>query len=390
MAFTFKYLLRILWYLVGTNRLNTFLFILALVPISNFQFLQKLGLDGKQKANVVSEVILFLERNEIRIISLICDARSHENDVEMCTELGADFEPDDVKSYFKSPTGNKIHIIFDTAHILAIIRNTLAYKGVIVDVDEQPIKWELIKNLYKLQSSKGLHLDCELTKTHIIDWGSNLFNIDLVLETMNRKVASAILSLSKNQKYADQFVNVESTVKYLIMLNDLFEMFNAKNGGASLEYPHQLIQTENYKEIFKTMDEIDEYIRNCTIKNTGRNPAAIQFIKGHELALLAIRSNIQTFYNLFDELVINDKVLKYVIPFRFSNQNLETFLTMMKRSGGVDFDECPTALEFLIAYRKLLISKSNKPFKDAAGHLVIETKDVFTNKDKRNAESGMI
>ena len=62
-----------------------------------------------------------------------------------------------------------VNIIFDAAHMLNLMRNTIAEKGVLTDYAGKQIRWQLIKDLYELQNKKGLKAANKLKRSHV-EW----------------------------------------------------------------------------------------------------------------------------------------------------------------------------------------------------------------------------
>jgi len=64
---------------------------------------------------------------------------------------------DNLKSFFKHPfTGKNVYPILDSCHMLKLIRNSLAFKGIFVDNDKNIIKWSYFTKLVKLQEKEEL------------------------------------------------------------------------------------------------------------------------------------------------------------------------------------------------------------------------------------------
>ena len=65
--------------------------------------------------------------------------------------------------------------------------------------------------------------------------------------------------------------------------------------------------------------------------------------------LFAIKSSI----TLFDNLVVKDASLKYILMYKFSQDHLELFFGAVRSCGG--FNNNPTSQQFTAAYKRLLL-----------------------------------
>ncbi|KAL6420892.1 hypothetical protein ACFW04_012119 [Cataglyphis niger] len=68
----------------------------------------------------------------------------------------ASFDIDNLKPFFTHPsTGKNIYIILDPCHILKLIRNCLAFKGILMDKDNNIINWLYFIKLVQLQEKEA-------------------------------------------------------------------------------------------------------------------------------------------------------------------------------------------------------------------------------------------
>lgn len=70
-------------------------------------------------------------------------------------------------------------IFFDAAHMLKLIRTAWATKGILYDSNGNPIKWEFIENLVRLQENGYFHLANKINNKHI-QWQKNKMSANKV------------------------------------------------------------------------------------------------------------------------------------------------------------------------------------------------------------------
>lgn len=319
------------------------------------------------------EVINFVEDNGIVVISLTIDGWPHENSMEMCRKLGANIcDTDDAQTHFLSLNLNKVYILFEAVCMITLLRNTLAYRGILSDDENQQIRWDLIQKLHKHQNLRGLH--CNLTKEHM-NFNSDSNNTTLAVETMNRDVGAAIRALNQHPKISDRLSNVEPTAKYLCALSDLLDAFHSKSeihANAADGHP-----------AFETFDATIEYIRKfkCVANSSGRKQTAA-VTQGRDLAVAELQATVRSLRDIHEEFVVQKKILHSVVPEKFSNQRIETFFVSLKRKGHGDFEKSATGLQLVESYRRLLLLKCiNKKARNATGQRVIVCNDVFDDND---------
>jgi len=89
----------------------------------------------------------------------------------MTKMLGCNLNPTSFKTIFEfkltdSLTQN-IAIFPDPAHMVKLVKNTLGEKKIIIDGDNNIIKFDYLEKLLILQESEGLHLENKFKKQHI-------------------------------------------------------------------------------------------------------------------------------------------------------------------------------------------------------------------------------
>jgi len=84
------------------------------------------GLSADVKANLVTEAISRLHDVNVRVTSIVCDGPS--TNFAVGNKLGASLTAENMNPRFQHPCEPNwnIYIIFDAAHMLKLMRNTLA------------------------------------------------------------------------------------------------------------------------------------------------------------------------------------------------------------------------------------------------------------------------
>ena len=125
------------------------------------------------------------------MISLTCDGPSCH--FSMLSTLGTSLHPSKMIPYFPHPQNKdeKIWVLLDVCHMLKLVRNTLAEKGIILDKNNGKILWQYLVELEKLQAAEGLRLGNKLKQAHI-KWTQQKMKVNLAAQSLSSSVADAI------------------------------------------------------------------------------------------------------------------------------------------------------------------------------------------------------
>ena len=306
------------------------------------------GLEGQERANLVRLCIQRLTDTGIKVVSLTCDGPSCH--FKMLSELGAAINPPSLEPNFPNP-GNcheKIHVLLDVCHMLKLVRNTLAEKGLLVDIEGNKILWQYVVELQKLQEKEGLRLGNKLKMAHI-KWYQQKMKVNLAAQTFSSSVADALEYCSSVLKLK-QFLGSEATVKFIRIIDRLFDILNSRNPWGTGFKSAMRIGNKQAWEPF--LDEAYSYI--LALKNSTGQPMHQSKRKtGFIGFLVAIRS----IKGLFNDLVGQaDAPLKYLLTYKFSQDHLELFFGAIRSSGG--FNNNPTSQQFIAAYKRLFLRSS--------------------------------
>ena len=95
-------------------------------------------------------ILCHLERPTGIYTSLTCDGPSCH--LKMLSELGAAINLLSLEPSFANHANchKTVHVLLDVCHMLKLVRNTLAEKGFLLDIDGKNILWQYLVELQKL------------------------------------------------------------------------------------------------------------------------------------------------------------------------------------------------------------------------------------------------
>lgn len=122
-------------------------------------------------------------------MALICDGPNCNR--VMLTELGASLDPSTSRPFFHSPSGKKVYVMLDVAHMIKLVRNTFANQRSFIDREGDVVKWVYLEELEALQQTEGLRLGNKITRAHIY-FQRQKMTVRLATQLLSSSVASAI------------------------------------------------------------------------------------------------------------------------------------------------------------------------------------------------------
>ncbi|XP_076294565.1 uncharacterized protein LOC143215848 [Lasioglossum baleicum] len=144
-----------------------------------------------------------------------------------------------------------------------LIRNTLGTHTIFYDDNNNPIKWEHFIDLLlvNIQAKEGLHLETKITSRHI-NWYQEKMKMKLAPQTFSPSVAKALQYL-RGTNHNQKFTDTEPTERFIIFINDAFDILNSRNSlakGSKLVY----IQQYNKTSVFNRINQVIKYITSLT------------------------------------------------------------------------------------------------------------------------------
>lgn len=325
------------------------------VPIA-YYYTNKLS--GQDKANIINELLIHLNGTGAEIISLTFDGAP--SNISMANILGANLKNgENLKTYFLHPcTKEKIFVFLDMCHMLKLVRNIFATKAVIYTDNDKTIKWNYILQLETLQRN-DLKIANKLTKKHV-QFHNNKMRVKLAAQTVSNSVADSLQYLkSKNPIFKD----CQSTIQFLKIFNNLFDVFNSKTF-----YSHGFKRPLNgftKREYFDLFDEAKKYILSLKIdEKIGvdvNNQIVFEKINitktNSKTGFLGFLIAIESFKQMYTELIENNR-LSFLIRYKFSQDHLETVFSIIRAHGG--FNNNPNCVQFRRIMKRILMQNEIK------------------------------
>ena len=305
------------------------------------------GLTGTERANIVTTCILRLHDVGVRVVSLTCDGPSCH--LSMLRQLGAHLEGNDPNEFdpsFPHPAGgdDRIYALLDVCHMLKLLRNAFAVCGLFRDKDKQIIRWAYLQELHRIQEREGLHLANKLRERHLC-WQSQKMKVTLAAQTLSSSVADA-LEFCRDGLALAEFKNCEGTVKFLRLIDGLFDVLNSRNKFA--RGLKAAIKPGNGEKVMAFLDEAFQYI--AAIKDVAGN---LMFTTPKKTAFVGFLACIKSVKQIYKQHVGEDKPLKYLLTYKLSQDHLELFFGAIRAAGG--FNNNPTTRQFVATYKRLLM-----------------------------------
>lgn len=312
------------------------------LPIA-YYFIKKMDGDGKKK--LVGEIIGHLIDCDLIVSNVTFDG--FQANKKMCALFGANLKVNspEFKPYFKV-RDQQVHIFFDACHMIKLIRNRLASKGILIDYEGNKIYWQYFVDLVQ-KNDHGYCLTHKMSKKHI-EWWHKKMKVDLAVETLSESTASSIEFLLR--KNIPEFVGAEATIKFIRVWNRLFDIFNSKKEQNEDMFKSVLSQ-KNADEIFKFFEYAIKYIKGLKVENDKGN------------LIFVHKSRLNTGFNgfiidmislkhLFQNLVQNHIYTKTIKTYCLQQDPVEIFFGKVRSLGGSN--DNPTCEHFSSAFRKLL------------------------------------
>lgn len=302
------------------------------------------GLSATEKANLVKGCLSMIDSIGVIITSLTFDGT--KTNLSMAQHLGANFSPNNLKTYFLHPqTKEKVFCILDACHMIKLIRNAFGDWGVLFDSEGNSIKWEYVKQLVDIQDKLGLHVATKIRQRHI-NYSKEIMKVKLAVQVLSNSVADALDYLNLDL-HLNEFQGADATSKFCRTFNNIFDVMNVRNCLSKLAYKRSLslINLPSIKILFQNATN---YIHG--IKDQFGNKIIFSKRKTGFLGFLINMSSIEGIINEHINIKPN---LKYLLTYKLSQDHLEMFFSNIRSRGG--FTDNPTAIQFEAAYKRLLV-----------------------------------
>lgn len=316
------------------------------------------GLNDEERANLLSTALKMLHEINVNVYSVTFDGTAVN--LSMVAKCGANVEYGTrfFQPWFSHPsTGKKVYVIPDPVHMLKLVRNRLGRtmwvspNEPILDSEGGQISFRDIADLHELQEHAGLHASNKLTRLHI-DYKNKIMNVKLATQTLSNSVSIA-LGIAQGEGLLQ---DVDATMKFCKIFNDLFDILNNRSmfpskvpPDARRELFKKPLNDENLASIQRRATEGIHYIAGLR-EPSGRlvihSPTKTGF-----LGFIITLTNIFPLYNELKS--IDGYEFTTLLTYRLLQDYIENFFECIRSRGG--FNDNPTALQFEIAYKYMLI-----------------------------------
>ena len=281
------------------------------------------GLNGSERANIINQCLLKLNDVGVSVASVTCDGPSCN--FSMMEALGTKLDPPSMQTWFPHPAepSVRVYVVLDVCHLLKLMRNCLASYGILKDDNGDKINWNYIEQLHKLQDTEGFRLGNKLKDVHM-QWQKQKMKVNLAAQTLSASVADAIEFCRINLKL-NQFLNSEATVRFLRVIDRLFDLLNSRNPLAKgFKSPMRPSNECTWRPFLL---EAKTYLTKLT-DDKGRP----MYCTKRRTAFIGLLCTIDSAVAVYDTYVGQPtSPLKYLLTYKLSQDHLELFFC---RSSG--------------------------------------------------------
>lgn len=307
------------------------------LPIAH-SFITTLG--AEEKSEIITQVVRAVTELGIKVVSITFDGL--QTNFAACRRLGARFSIKNMKPFIVNPVDEtKIYIVPDLCHMLKLLRNCLASQGSIEDSSGGIIQWKYLEKLVDLREKRDL-VTHKMTKRHI-QWDRAKMDVRIAAQTFSNSVSTSLNHLLKRS--CDGFEGSESTIKFITVVDKLFDTLNSKNRHSDNAFKNPITK-DNKSNTFIFFAEAEKYLKSLKLNGqdiltTRRNTGFLGFI----VCMKSVKS-------IYDEYIETDKFEK-LPTFNLSQDPLESLFSRVRYLNGCN--DNPNVEQFMSAMRKLLI-----------------------------------
>lgn len=311
------------------------------------------NLDSIELASLVEEFILKVSECGVKIVILTFDG--DKKNLSACEILGANLDicKENYRPYIINPYDQKkIYLMLDPSHMEKLMRNLLGNHKVLFDESDDRIEWQYFVDLYNL-SKEGYMLTHKLNRKHI-EFKQNKMSVRLASETYSKSVGDSMDILRKNDH--EKFVNSSATIRFIYMMDKLFDIFNTRSNRNENIYKRALSE-ENKRIIFDFLENCIAYFKSLKMMVTrkrkrGNFEEKVNVLKSINntpiIGFLMDMVNLRAFY---EEYVEDAAVLKDIKTYSFSQDHIEIFHAKIRSRNGHNSN--PNSVQYKGAYRRL-------------------------------------
>lgn len=279
------------------------------------------GLTADERAAITNEILSRLSEIGIEVVSITFDGLPAN--IAMCKAFNIDYNYENPYIFDPADGHRKIYIILDAPHMLKLARNCIGTRN-LIDGDGGIISWKYFTLLFEAQSNLPWNLGNKLTKAHI-QWDKKKMSVQLAAETLSYGVAE---SMEFMQQECKNFTNVDSTIKYIRTIKDIFRIMNSTKSKKSEGF-EQPITKLTAPTMFQRFEKAMEYLKQLKVEGESKTI----FSSSINTAFVGFHTNMVNFKNIFEEYVLTGRINE-IITHRFSQDHLESFFGSVRSMGG--------------------------------------------------------
>lgn len=242
----------------------------------------------------------------------------------------------------------KIFCIIDALHLLKSLRNHLM--SIDFYFHGSVAKYEHILQFYESEKNKILRLAPKLTESHIKPTIFEKIQVRFATELLSHTVATAISCYIDFQAIHE---SAKDTVKFIKLINDLFDILNSSTVHSTCEYQQAFCGSVTQ---ITFMNEMLQFFKTLRLINstTGRDvTSTAKFITGYQITITSI-------LQLFDDLRVEG--YNNLLTRRLNQDVTDIFFGQVRNKR-----KKPTSRQFVSAFRKIFFSNIIKPGKQGKG-----------------------
>lgn len=259
------------------------------------------------------------------------------------SDLGSEVLSEDKRNMISSDTpyfyikDRKIYYIIDALHLINSLRNHLLVND--FHFQGSVAKYEHILQFYESEKNKSLKLAPKLSESHIKPSNFEKTLARYATELLSNTVATALSCYIDFQAMSE---SAKETVKFIKLINDLFDVLNSSTVHSTCEY-QQAFCGSGTQTTF--MNDMLHFFKSLKVINstTGRDvTSTAKFITGYQVTITSILL-------LFTDLKLEG--YNNLLTRRLNQDVTDIFFGQVRRKR-----KHPTTRQFMAAFRRVFFS----------------------------------
>ncbi|KAH6945673.1 hypothetical protein HPB50_009587 [Hyalomma asiaticum] len=301
---------------------------------------------GTLSAQLLLQCIVRLEQAGVIIDGVVCDGASTNR--AMWKAFGVSGAKGHVVNSFEHPSNpsNRVYVVADVPHLFKCIRNRLHDKK-ILKRNGKLIKWSCYDALFVADSKNAgeLRVCPKISYNHVNPSNMLRMRVKLATQIFSRTVAKGLQFYARLG--APRLYDVEPTVEFTLLLNDMFDALNRRFPAEGLTPG-----CKDFDVLIKAPEWLDDWEEEVLRGDIHKDLFLTQSTAdGLRVTLKSVRE-----LSLY---LLEHCDFKYVLTGKMNQDPLECFFGIIRQVGGQN--EHPTFPTFLQLYRMLSLYSLLKP-----------------------------